>query len=88
VSLEDRTSPNRRAVGARVEIRAPDGRLQVRESEGSGGYESFDPLQGFFGLGDWPSVQSIKVTWPDGSSSSLDGLALTSGRYTLVRTAK
>jgi hypothetical protein len=21
--------------------------------------------QGFFGLGDWPSVQSIRVTWPD-----------------------
>jgi uncharacterized membrane protein YraQ (UPF0718 family) len=88
VTLEDRTSPNRRAVGARVEIRAPDGRLQVREIKGSGGYESFDPLQGFFGLGDWPSVQSIKVTWPDGNSSSLAGLALASGRYTLVRNAK
>jgi hypothetical protein len=88
LSLDDRTSPNRRAVGARIEIRAPDGRLQTREIKGSGGYESFDPLQGFFGLGDWPSVQSIKVTWPDGSTSSLSGLKLTSGRYTLVRTGK
>ena len=88
LSLEDRTSPNRGAVGARVEIRAPDGRLQVRDIKGSGGYESFNPPQGFFGLGDWPSVQSIRVTWPDGSSSALSGLTLTSGRYTLVRAAR
>jgi uncharacterized membrane protein YraQ (UPF0718 family) len=88
VALEDKTSPNRHAVGARVEIRAPDGRLQVRDIKGSGGYESFDPQQAFFGLGDWPSVQSIKVTWPDGTSSALAGLTLASGRYTLVRSAK
>jgi uncharacterized membrane protein YraQ (UPF0718 family) len=86
--LEDRTSPNRRAVGARVEIRAPDGRLQVRDIKGSGGYESFDPPQAFFGLGDWPSVQSVRITWPDGSTSALAGLTLASGRYTLVRTAR
>ena len=88
LSLEDRTSPNRDAVGARVEIRAPDGRLQVREIKGSGGYESFDPPLGFFGLGDWPSVQSIRVTWPDGSTSALGGLKLASGRYTLIRAGK
>ena len=71
-----------------MEIRAPDGRLQVREIKGSGGYESFDAPQGFFGLGDWPSVQSIRVTWPDGSTSALDGLKLASGRYTLIRAAR
>jgi ASPIC and UnbV/FG-GAP-like repeat len=87
LSLDDRRSPNRQAVGARVEIRAPDGRMQVREIKGSGGYESFDPPQAFFGLGDWPSVASILVTWPDGTSSALTNLVLHAGRHTLTRTA-
>jgi hypothetical protein len=87
LSLDDRRSPNRQAVGARVEIRAPDGRIQVREIKGSGGYESFDPPQAFFGLGDWPSVASILVTWPDGTSSALTNLVLHTGRYTLRRSA-
>jgi hypothetical protein len=87
VTLDDRRAPNRRAIGARVEIRAPDGRLQVREIKGSGGYESFDAPEAFFGLGDWPSVASIKVTWPDGTSSVLGNLNLASGRYTLSRSS-
>ena len=87
ISLDDRRGPNRNAVGARIEIRAPDGRLQVREIKGSGGYASFDAPVAFFGLGDWPSVASITVTWPDGTSSSLQNLSLASGRYTLIRQA-
>ena len=85
LALDDRRSTNRSAIGARIEIRAPDGRLQVREIKGSGGYASWDVPVAFYGLGDWPSVKSIKVLWPGGEASSLDGLALTSGSYTLVR---
>jgi uncharacterized membrane protein YraQ (UPF0718 family) len=85
IALDDRRGPNRHGVGARVEIRAPDGRLQIREIKGSGGYESFDAPVAFFGLGDWPSVASIQVSWPDGSSSALRNLSLASGRYTLIR---
>ncbi len=87
IALEDRRTQNRQAIGARVEIRAPDGRLQVREIKGSGGYASSDAPVAFFGLGNWPSVASIKVTWPDGSSSSLEGLRLASGSYRLARLA-
>ncbi len=87
LSLDDRSSNNRRAVGARVQIRTPDGRIQVREIKGSGGYESFDAPQAFFGLGDWPSVSAISVRWPDGTTSDLGDLALHGGRYTLVRAA-
>ena len=72
----------------RIEIRAPDGRLQVREIKGSGGYASSDVPVAFFGLGDWPSVASIRVRWPGGESSTVDGLALASGSYTLVRLAQ
>jgi uncharacterized membrane protein YraQ (UPF0718 family) len=85
LELDDRRSPNRYGIGSRIEIRAPDGRLQVREIKASGGYESFDAPLAFFGLGDWPAVASIKVVWPDGDSSALEGLALAPGRYTLAR---
>jgi len=85
LALDDRRSPNHQAVGARVEIRAPDGRLQAREIKGSGGYASADAPVAYFGLGDWPSVSSIKVVWPGGDSSTLDGLTLVSGNYSLAR---
>jgi len=87
VSLDDRRSANRSAIGARVEIRAPDGRMQVREIKGSGGYASFDAPVAFFGLGNWRTVSSVRVTWPDGSSSALEGQALAPGNYTLTRLA-
>jgi uncharacterized membrane protein YraQ (UPF0718 family) len=85
IALDDRTAPNRQAIGARVEIRAPDGRLQVRDIKGSGGYASFDAPVAFFGLGDWPFVAALSVTWPDGTVSALRNLNLASGRYTLTR---
>ena len=85
VALDDRRSHNRYGIGARVEIRSPDGRRQVREIKGSGGYASYDAPAAFFGLGDWPGVASIKVLWPDGESSVVEGAAFGSARYTLVR---
>jgi hypothetical protein len=38
-----------------------------------------------FGLGDWPAVASLKVTWPDGAMSEFSGLSLGSARYTVRR---
>ena len=84
LALDDRTAQNRQAIGARIEIRAPDGRRQVREIKGSGGYQSFDAPQAYFGLGDWPSVASISVRWPAGETSQI-AVSLGSGRYTLLR---
>jgi uncharacterized membrane protein YraQ (UPF0718 family) len=88
IVLDDRRSRNRYGIGARIEIRSPDGRLQVREVKASGGYASFDAPLGVFGLGTWPAVASIRIAWPDGDSSALEGLALAPGRYTLVRLAR
>ena len=56
VRLDDRRTANRYAIGARVEIRAPDGRLQMRDIKASGGQQSHDLLVARFGLGDWPEV--------------------------------
>ena len=97
IALDDQTVPNRQAIGARVEIRAPDGRLQVRDIKGSGGYSSFDAPVAFFGLGDWPSVASMSVTWPDRNgvrtsepharlgSLHLDSAAAGEGRHFIAR---
>ena len=84
VRLDDRRTANRYGVGARVEIRAPDGRLQMREIKASGGNQSHDLLVARFGLGDWPSVASIRVLWPDGKAGEVAG-TLKAGRYRLVR---
>jgi uncharacterized membrane protein YraQ (UPF0718 family) len=86
VRLDDQASLNRYAVGARVTIRAPDGRIQVRDVKASGGHQSHDLLVARFGLGDWPSVGSIQVTWPGGETSELTG-DFRPGRYRLVRHA-
>jgi uncharacterized membrane protein YraQ (UPF0718 family) len=85
IELDDRRSPNRYGIGARIEIRAADARLQVREIKASGGYESLDAPLAAFGLGNWAGVASIRVVWPKGDSSVLEGLALGPGRYKLVR---
>lgn len=84
VRLDDRRTANRYGVGARVEIRAPDGRMQMRDIKASGGNQSHDLLVARFGLGDWPSVSSIRVRWPDGKNGELVG-TLKPGRYRLVR---
>jgi hypothetical protein len=85
IALRDERSGNRSAIGARVEIRAPDRRLQVRDIKGSGGYQSHDLPVARFGLGDWPAVASIRVTWPDGAQTELKDLGLSGQRLTLVR---
>jgi hypothetical protein len=85
IELDDRRSHNRYGIGSRIEIRAPDGRLQVREIKASGGYASADAPVAAFGLGNWPAVATIKVVWSDGDATALDGLTLAAGRYKLIR---
>ncbi len=87
VRLDDQRTANRYGVGARVEIRSADGRLQVRDVKASGGHQSHDLLVARFGLGDWKGVSSIQVTWPDGESTELRADALGPGRYRVVRRA-
>lgn len=88
LQLDDRSSGNRHGIGARVEISSADGRIQARTIKASGGYQSHDALVARFGLGDWPSVAHVRVVWPDGATTELSSLSLTSGRYTLTRDAR
>ncbi|HTO98894.1 MAG TPA: FG-GAP-like repeat-containing protein [Myxococcales bacterium] len=87
VRLEDLRTSNRFAVGARVDVKAADGRRQMREIKASGGNQSHDPLVARFGLGEWGSVASMTVRWPDGEKSEVKG-PLEPGRYRLVRAAR
>ena len=85
IALRDDRTANPAGIGARVVIRSPDGRLQMRDIKASGGYDSQDWTVAAFGLGNWSAVTTITVTWPDGSIQTLTGLALHAGRYTLER---
>ena len=87
VRLDDLRTANRYAVGARIDVRAADGRRQMREIKASGGNQSHDLLVARFGLGDWGSVASMTVRWPDGDKTDLAG-PLKPGRYRVVRTAQ
>ena len=84
VRLDDRRSANRQGIGARIAIRAADGRLQIRDIKASGGYASHDLPVAHFGLGDWPAAHVLEVRWPDGESTALKG-SFQAGRYTVVR---
>lgn len=70
--------PNRRAIGAFIELRLPDGRVQTRELTVGGGHVSGSALPEHFGLGATTRAE-IRVTWPGGPVS--DWTPLATGRH-------
>ena len=76
-------SSNRDAIGARVWLQLPDGRVLLREVlAGSEGLASGGPPVLHFGLGD-AEGGTLRVRWPDGAWSDLGSVA--AGRSLLVR---
>lgn len=64
---------NLAGIGARVEVTA-DGETQTREQYPNRGYlSSVDPVL-HFGLGARTQVQSLVVTWPDGTAQTLENV--------------
>jgi hypothetical protein len=62
-------APNRDAVGARLAVTS-GGRTQTRDVQPARSYLSaVEPIL-TFGLGEAKSVESIEVTWPDGTTES------------------
>ncbi|WP_323760979.1 FG-GAP-like repeat-containing protein [Maricaulis sp.] len=89
VQLEDHVG-NRDGVGARVEIidpALPTG-LQSREVQLGGGFMSFDPTTVHFGLGPISSIDRLRVRWPDGEVSDIDGPITASATYLVRRLAR
>jgi hypothetical protein len=77
------TRANRAAIGARVEVRTPEG-LQVREVRSGGSYLSQSDLRPLFGLGDVdrPEQVQVAIRWPGGARQKVPLSAL--NRYVTV----
>ncbi|MEZ5373541.1 MAG: CRTAC1 family protein [Microthrixaceae bacterium] len=67
--LHDATTPNTRAVGARVRLDGvADDEVVVGEVRSGSGYQSSSPGRVHIGLGDREDVDTIAVRWPDSES--------------------
>ena len=74
VTLRGRES-NRDAIGARVVARLADGTSQWRMVKSGSSYLSQSELPLTFGLGAADAVRGLDVTWPNGRSETLPGVA-------------
>ena len=74
------TPPNRRAVGAWVELRA-DGKVTAREVTVGGGHAGGTALPLHFGLGRAAAAE-VRVIWPDGASTGW--LSVPAGQVTRI----
>ena len=68
------------AQGAVVRALLPDGRLLRRTARGNGSYGSANDPRVLLGLGQSDHVQTLTVTWPDGSEESWSNLPAGSHR--------
>ncbi|MDB4074851.1 ASPIC/UnbV domain-containing protein [Crocinitomicaceae bacterium] len=66
---------NRNAYGAHIEL-SSNGRTWMREIDGGSSYLSHSSSIAHFGLGNYTSVDSIKVIWPDGDAQTLTNPAI------------
>jgi len=65
---------NTDAIGAVIRVTA-DGRSQIRNIRSGTSYLSQDDFRQHFGLGDAATVDSVVVTWPDGSTTEEENVA-------------
>lgn len=84
IQLRDRRG-NHFGVGAKVFIFYAETNKQIREIKASGGHRSFDPLVAHFGLGKTKKIDQIKVIWPDGISSTVEGPLDSDTNYIIER---
>lgn len=65
-------SPNAYGIGAVVEVTTSDGRTRRATLRAGQGYLTGNPPELHFGLGPVESVESVKVTWPDGETQTFE----------------
>lgn len=75
ISLQGKAG-NQQAIGATVKVTLADGTELVRSVIPTCSYQSQSELPLTFGLGSTTSVESVKITWPDGSSSTANMTAV------------
>ncbi|MDE4175209.1 FG-GAP-like repeat-containing protein [Phaeobacter sp. PT47_59] len=84
VALEDHIG-NRDGIGARLVLELADGSQQMREIQLGGGFMSFDAPQAHFGLGAAAQATALRILWPGGGESQVEG-PLEAGRlYRILR---
>jgi hypothetical protein len=78
---------NRFGVGSKVEIRYGENgeRKQVREIQLGGGFMSFDAPVAHFGLGADETIDSVTISWADGSRTVVKGGLTAGARYRVER---
>ncbi|MEP4037203.1 FG-GAP-like repeat-containing protein [Pseudophaeobacter sp.] len=64
---------NRNAIGAHLTLEMEDGSRQTREIQLGGGFMSFDAPRVHFGLGDSDAAQALRIRWPDGAQTHVQG---------------
>ena len=74
IELEGR-SPNPSAIGALITVRAGETR-RIRPVRSGTSYLSQDDLRQHFGLGNTPKVDEIIVRWSDGSTTTVQDVAV------------
>jgi hypothetical protein len=66
---------NRDAIGAKVKVTTPSGRILYNHVSGSVGFMSTSDLRVHFGLGAETSAASIEIQWPSGAAQTLKDVA-------------
>lgn len=81
----DNNSENSYAIGAKVILKYGNNSelTQMREIQASGGFASFDEAIAHFGLGEYASISSIEIHWPDGKITMINE-TLPANRYYFV----
>lgn len=72
---------NRDSIGARVEVTV-DGTTQTTEVRAGSSFLATESIWPHFGLGEFTTVDHLKVTWPNGDTSEYNNLTA-GGRYTI-----
>ncbi|HEX6385460.1 MAG TPA: ASPIC/UnbV domain-containing protein [Anaerolineae bacterium] len=78
---------NRLGIGARVEIRLPDGHFQMREMNGGVHNYAQDEMIVSFGLANQTIVSQLTITWPSGTVQHLTNVA-SNQRLTIAETGE
>lgn len=73
---------NHSGIGARIRATVGDS-TQMRELRAGTNFESQNPAEAHFGLGDATEVDVLRIDWPDGNASEIRNVA---GRRTVIVT--
>jgi hypothetical protein len=91
IALRDRKTRNTRGLGAKIVITYQENgteKRQMREIKGSGGFKSYDQPVAHFGLGAAEKLTAIEISWPDGSTSRMEGDFPAGRHYRIARSAE